>query len=349
MEDRFAFASSRIPTLDGWRGVAILMVLVTHFQGGVMRHFFWNQPWLNLGQHGVNIFFVLSGYLITSKLISQNSVNLTQFYLRRLFRLMPVAWLYLLTLVGISIVVQHRIISYDLWGCLFFYRNYLPETNATTCTGHFWSLSIEEQFYAAWPITLVLLGRRRGGVFAALAVSVIAIFRILHWGYYDNDLRLLHTEVHADSLLVGCLLALVLDHEEVRDWLMKWARVVLPVCGVFFIVDVYFYHHLVPLHESVLVALMIGATSLRPAMVVGRVLNWKPLVMMGVTSYSIYVWQTLLLRAELGFWGTMFLPVFAILSWGLIEQPGIELGRKLERLLRSRAEKTSVYSAEQMV
>ena len=88
----------RIPTLDGWRGIAILLVLVTHLQISLLGHLYGSYHWMDLGQHGVNLFFVLSGYLITSRLLGENKINLKAFYLRRFFRLMPCAWTYLLTL-----------------------------------------------------------------------------------------------------------------------------------------------------------------------------------------------------------------------------------------------------------
>jgi hypothetical protein len=96
----------RIPTLDGWRGIAITLVFVTHLQISLLGHLYHGYRWLDLGQHGVTLFFVLSGYLITSRLLGEEKINLGSFYLRRFFRLMPCAWAYLLIL-GIVAVVAH--------------------------------------------------------------------------------------------------------------------------------------------------------------------------------------------------------------------------------------------------
>jgi peptidoglycan/LPS O-acetylase OafA/YrhL len=79
---------NRIPTLDGWRGIAILLVLFEHI--GLSWFGGYSQPWLLTGQHGVTIFFVLSGFLITTKLLV-SPIDLKQFYIRRFFRLMPAA------------------------------------------------------------------------------------------------------------------------------------------------------------------------------------------------------------------------------------------------------------------
>lgn len=94
----------------------------------------------------------------------------------------------------------------NVWACLFFFRNYVAETSLNTCTGHFRSLSLEEQFYMVWPLVLVLMGKRRASILVAGSAAVIALFRILTWNYCAVGLRALRTEVRADGLLVGCLL-----------------------------------------------------------------------------------------------------------------------------------------------
>jgi len=87
----------RIPTLDGWRGIAVLLVLADHVRFALHAE---ASPGVATGQHGVTIFFVLSGFLITSKLMEEKnatgSIDLRSFYVRRFFRLMPAAWAFLL-------------------------------------------------------------------------------------------------------------------------------------------------------------------------------------------------------------------------------------------------------------
>src|ERR1700678_2855001 len=93
----------RITVLDGWRGVAILLVLFDHIQFSI--HGTYPQPWMQTGQHGVTIFFVLSGFLITSKLI-EKPIDLRHFYIRRFFRLMPAAWTYLAALAVVGALMR---------------------------------------------------------------------------------------------------------------------------------------------------------------------------------------------------------------------------------------------------
>lgn len=145
----------RIPTLDGWRGIAIAMVITGHIQVAANYYI----PLLKIrGQHGVTIFFVLSGFLITANLISR-PVTLKNFYIRRFFRLMPAAWTFLAVLTLVDALTGFPLSSWpEIRACLLFYRNFLPPVGGT---GQFWTLSIEEQFYLIWPGVLLLFGARR--------------------------------------------------------------------------------------------------------------------------------------------------------------------------------------------
>jgi peptidoglycan/LPS O-acetylase OafA/YrhL len=166
-------ANRRIPSLDGWRGVAILLVLSDHVQMALLGHPM--RQWALTGQHGVTIFFVLSGYLITSKLL-EGPINLKTFYLRRFFRLMPVAWAYLATLwLFDALMRMHDMSVREATSCLLFYRNFLIGHIATL---HFWSLSIEEEFYLTWPVLLLLLGPRRNRWIALAGMFAVAGWRV---------------------------------------------------------------------------------------------------------------------------------------------------------------------------
>src|SRR6476646_7446998 len=100
---------NRIPTLDGWRGIAIALVLFDHIQDSIMGHY--ARPWTATGYQGVTIFFVLSGFLITSKLL-EGPINFKRFYLRRFFRLMPAAWVFLVFLLLLSHITGNPLTSF---------------------------------------------------------------------------------------------------------------------------------------------------------------------------------------------------------------------------------------------
>ena len=333
-------SAGRIPTLDGWRGIAILLVLVDHLQLMLFSGPYGNHRWMLCGQHGVTLFFVLSGYLITSRLLMEERIDLKAFYIRRFFRLMPCAWLYLLALGVVSLIAHRAFIGRDVWSCVFFFRNYYPsvETAVNMRTGHFWSLSLEEQFYLAWPPLLALLGRKRSLHLAIAGIGGCAIFRYIHWQQYVGPLVHLRTEVRIDALLFGCGFALLLKHTQLRDWLAdKSAWIVLSSLPLI-IWYVFNNQSLIPAGESALLATMIVCTSLNPSFPLFRVLEWRPLKFLGLISYSLYVWQQGMLFINHGEpYGALFLPLVGILAYGLIERPCIRLGRRIVTAVRSTA------------
>ncbi|HEV2326735.1 MAG TPA: acyltransferase [Terracidiphilus sp.] len=317
----------RIPTLDGWRGIAIAMVILDHFAGQYVP------GGMPTGLHGVDIFFVLSGFLITTNLTAA-PIDLKKFYIRRFFRLMPVAWTYLGSLLVVGFVMGYRLTSWaDLRACLLFYRNYAMFTGYGT-TLHFWSLSVEEQFYLVWPTLLFLLGARRCRVVACVLAVSVAGFRWWNWQHYRNLPFNYRTEVRADALLVGCLLALYLSDSANRDRaarLSKWLA--LPaLAGLIY--AILRYRNLPPLWESVCIAILLAATMLHPGRAASRLLCWKPLAWLGIISYSVYIWQMPFawLSANVSMlllMGGVFMPMFAACSHYLIERPCIRLGHRL--------------------
>ena len=282
--------TNRIASLDGWRGIAILLVLIDHVQDSILRRY--AQPWTQTGQHGVTIFFVLSGFLITTKLI-ERPIDLKRFYLRRFFRLMPAAWLYLSVLLLFDRLSQlHFVARAELWSCLLFYRNFYVHPAAGPA-GHFWSLSLEEQFYLVWPCLLLLAGSRRCGWIAAGGAIACAAYRWLFWSHYDHNILDWQTQVRADALLVGCVLALILAVPRCREQLWRWVPVYVPVAFITLLYCVAKFHWLPPLVEVLAIAALIAATTLRNLSFASRCLGFAPIAWLGVVSYSIYIWQEL--------------------------------------------------------
>lgn len=322
--------SKRIPALDGWRGIAILLVLADHVQFAFLGRY--AAPWTQTGQHGVTIFLVLSGYLITSKLL-QGSIDLKKFYIRRFFRLMPVAWAYLAFLSLLTLWTGLRFTSLnEVQACLLFYRNLNFPGQNYGLAGHFWSLSLEEQFYLLWPCLLFLVGVRRSRWFATIGIVAIALYRWLRWAHYDHDLINYHTEVRADALLVGCLLAIFVTEERNRKLLADGWRIYALPCFAILIYGIYRCHSLIPLYESVAIAFLLGGSCLNPRGITARVLSLKALTFTGVISYSLYVWQEFFMR-----WSGLsevlvlfvFLPGFTLASYYYIEEPCRKLGYRL--------------------
>jgi peptidoglycan/LPS O-acetylase OafA/YrhL len=306
---------TRIPTLDGWRGVAILLVLVAHFGPIASKQDLF-------GQHGVTIFFVLSGFLITTKLREEESrngrINLASFYVRRFFRLMPCAWIFLAVMSLLASVGRREILA-----SIFFYRN---EIKGSWLTLHFWSLSLEEQFYLAWP--LVLLAKKHAAWIAGIGAVCISLYRFVRWDHYSAYPLFFRTEVRADALLVGCFLALVWQHPLLPRIANRFT--VAPLL-LLFAVCVFHFHDLVPLCECVVIALLI-ASGLADQSPLAPVLNFPPLRMVGMLSYSIYVWQQpffFVMRHQAHKLPTFLLLIpVAVVSYYGIERPLTNFGRR---------------------
>jgi peptidoglycan/LPS O-acetylase OafA/YrhL len=311
---------SRIPTLDGWRGIAILLVIIAHWQAGVWGHPYHDWAWLNIGGHGVAIFFVLSGYLITSRLFHEDSLK--RFYIRRIFRLWPVAWAYLGVLAAIGVLWKSEALA-----CVLFYRNFVfAPPHERGLTGHFWSLSIEEQFYMVWPAVL-FVGRRRALWFALAGVIGFGMLAST-WPYA--------------GLFLGCTLAFATKEPAFRARISRHDGWLFPICVAGFLCCVYRYHDNAPPIEQFLIAAMLACSSLNGY----KWLEWKPLAQIGAYSYSLYVWQEIFLITHSGGLLVMFLPLVAIASYHFIEQPSIRLGARLLGAKTSAQARLSAESSE---
>jgi peptidoglycan/LPS O-acetylase OafA/YrhL len=303
----------RIPTLDGWRGIAVSLVMFAHFRYGFFyKGSFADQDWLDLGIHGVGIFFVLSGFLITSRLLDEERIDLKSFYTRRFFRIMPAAWTYLAVIALLGVVFRVRVFQPgEIVSCLTFWRNF--HSARSGFTDHFWSLSTEEQFYLVWPV-LLLQSRRLAILVAGCGAIALSCF-VATW-YYS-------------SLLVGCSLAFAMTRPAFRAFIAARSNWIFPACVLLFGVHAACFHKSLPLSESLAVALMLACTVVRPETTAARCLQWAPLATLGVVSYSIYVWQQPLLMGHTHGLGAMVLPAVVFASYRFIEAPCIRLGKKI--------------------
>ncbi len=344
-------ASSRLPTLDGWRGIAILAVLSAHIR--------WPTPvLLKLGQYGpmgVHLFFALSGFLITTRLLEEwqrsDRIDWTNFYVRRVFRILPPAFLYLavIAILGLGLHLIPTGPS-QLAASAFFYRNYftslVPEP---WYTAHFWSLAVEEHFYLLWPVVLGLLGFRKATIAAPLLAVAIGLWRALdqhyNWVAALNPLlkdSVQRTDYRLDILFFGCAAALLWSHARVKAAVHRVAGSASVVAILLATVACLYWQR--PAYLSLLamlMALLPLATVARPDSIVGRLLESPALSFVGRISYSLYLWQQLFLPVygvtpTLGWiqaWPWSLLPPFllATLSYYFIEGPSIAYGKKIQR------------------
>ena len=214
---------SRLPTLDGIRAVALFLVMVSHYLD------------VPGGRMALNAFFALSGFLITWLLVLEyqrdNTVSLSAFVTRRIFRIFPAYYAFLIVIFTVEYLQRTPDLEKFLAPTFFYYLNYFVAVtdNKLPEIQHLWSLSVEEQFYLFWPVTflfLMRLGLNRALAWVAIAIVAVFAWRSFAWlvlGFEEKYVyRALDTRI--DSILVGCLLALGLQHPNWREWLWGLTR-----------------------------------------------------------------------------------------------------------------------------
>ena len=338
-----------IPTLDGWRAIAILLVIGAHSVNALLStRAFLGVALARCFSHisvGVDIFFALSGYLICTILLNEykrtGSINLRNFYLRRAFRILPPMLVYLAGLAILRITnVLPEIRVFDLMAVVFFVRNYLI---GSRYTGHFWSLAVEEHFYLFVPWMLARL-KWSAAVAAALVIAAgsITIRALEYQSTMMSDAIPIHfrTESRLDALMYGAVLALLLHRAPIRAWFFKyfsWISV-LVLAGASTVAMYVFSSQ--PIRRSVIalvLPLFVAYTVLNPESLAGRLLELRWLRWLGRLSYSLYIWQELFLvhvSQPLGFlqqypWNLGASMLCAIASYYLVEKPMIRTGHRI--------------------
>ncbi len=297
------------PELDGLRGIAILIVLGAHTgvpgftDGG--------------GGAGVTLFFVLSGYLITSLLLAEREksgrVDLKAFYIRRALRLFPALAAVLLVVVVVlllglapSAALEDTNYGVVIVGVVLYVANWVAVAGQSIgLLGHTWSLAVEEQFYIVWP-TLLILGMRFGRTRLALIVLLLIfldtpyrLFLDLHGGFMHVFVG---TDSRGDALLFGCVLALLQT---------RWH----PAVGWIGLVGVGALAASWPGDPGLGAQILFipGAAILGTLAVAGcpTMLAWRPLAFIGRISYGLYLWHGLVI------WWNLPWPVAVPLSIGI--------------------------------
>ncbi len=237
-----------IPALDGVRGIAILMVLLGHlFVRNPNPQVSWPLRFAALlfssGWVGVDLFFVLSGFLITGILYdTQRSAHFFRnFYARRILRIFPLYYAVILGLMAVSLLLGYRwFVPGTLLYLTYLHTLWINGVGYTTAPwvniNHLWSLAIEEQFYSVWPLLVFLLGRKRRIAMAAL-VGVLLSVSLRCW-VYRSGLIGAHpyatyswTPSRMDGLLLGAVLAMLV-RSEWRGAVLRWSPMVFAVGGV---------------------------------------------------------------------------------------------------------------------
>ena len=325
-------SSQRIASLDGLRTLSIVMVLFGHLWG--TNGFPKNVVTEALAQYahlGVQVFFVISGFLITTLLLREHKstgrIDLYAFYRRRMFRIFPAAFFYITVM---AIVARPGY----LWWAYTYLMCYAGD-GRPWLLGHLWSLSVEEQFYMVWPLALITWFSRRATV--AIAVFLLApVARLVFWQFGMHSIDEYFPAV-ADSLAAGCLLAFWIDKVRERGrWLTH--PVVFTVLGMAVLAIPFMFPRL-RLYilfggvAPVLIALFLFAAVERA----DWFLNNRVMYAGGALSYSAYLWQQAFLNRNLHAWWTSF-PVNLLLafaaaagSYFVVEKPFLKLGHRTKQ------------------
>ena len=360
---RLPAAQSRIPSLDGLRALSIALVLFAHTAGTRFFPSFVDAR-RDLGNLGVRVFFVISGFLITTLLLSElkdtRTISLKWFYIRRALRIFPAAYAYLGAMLVATAVGWIALGRGDFLHAITYTVNY--ERIRPWPIIHLWSLSVEEQFYLLWPAVLLLAGARRG---LRIAASILVLAPVLRVVTYFGVPSLAWTvgasfQTNADALAAGCVLA------GIRPRLDACPAYLRVISSKWFAAAPLVVLFLVRLFQHLVFSLSIGITLLNLAIAViidrsvrfpsdtaGRFLNWRPMVYLGVLSYSIYLWQEPFLdrlsSAPVCWFPLNLICVAAAawLSYTFVETPCLNWRRRLERRFSPRrTHATAVGSAD---
>lgn len=312
----------RIPSLDGVRGVSIALVVVGHW-AELRFHSDVAGAFANLG---VRIFFVLSGFLITSLLLRERektgSICVKEFYLRRAYRILPAAMVFMTVTFALF---WSELRWYHMAAAVFYLANF--DFTHPWYLGHLWSLSVEEQFYLLWPGVLRKWHRHRTKILLAV-VAFAPVYRVLcHVAGLHGQADETFPAV-ADVVAVGCLLAIFA--ERVPRIGKLWA---LGMCAPVVTVPTYWGvrgFHSDPILLFVLWPLMhvsIAGLILHVVRAPYVWLNVRPLVWLGQISYSLYLWQQLFVFGTAGrpWYGVIAAVGAASASYYVIERPMLRL------------------------
>ncbi|MGE3039228.1 acyltransferase family protein [Staphylococcus aureus] len=300
-----------LPGLDGLRAFAVIGIIIYHL----------NAQWLSGGFLGVDTFFVISGYLITSLLISEyyrtQKIDLLEFWKRRLKRLIPAVLFLICVVLTFTLIFKPELIiqmKRDAIAAIFYVSNwwYISQNVdyfnqfAIEPLKHLWSLAIEEQFYLLFPLVITFLLHRfkpRNIIQTLFIVSLISLglMIVIHFITGDNSRVYFGTDTRLQTLLLGCILAFIWPPFALKKDISRKIVVSLDIIGIsgfavlmtlFFIVgdqDQWIYNG--GFYIISFATLFIIAIAVHPSSLFAKFLSMKPLLIIGKRSYSLYLWH----------------------------------------------------------
>ena len=352
-------AIEHMPFLDGLRGLAVLWIMSFHAHGWLSRHLFKCGDWAS-----IDVFFVLSGFLITRILLKEKertgTANLKRFYTRRFLRLAPALFVYLIVFCVFNPYNHSNIL-----GAATIAAACMSDLDIAYLWGHVagsglditWSLSVEEKFYAFWPV-LIRYVRTNLAPIAVVAIIFALLWKaFISFHYHPLPRPCEAIDTRCDTIMFGCLAAIAL---ETPKWSARLSMIFsnkLTPCAL--LAGLFFYMRIVgapstslvdpaklllhwdlrmlvfdTLVTCVIVAMFLQPTSIASKLISNRFFRWS-----GQISYGLYLWhvlaQTLVAgkvtghAAEFAGYGLSF--AFASLSFYLVEQPFLRWKQNIGR------------------
>jgi len=338
---------SRRPALDGLRAFAVLAVMAFH-----------TSPAAHGGFLGVDVFFVISGYLITTLLLREwgrtGGVDLRLFYLKRSLRLFPALLFMLAIAIPLALTTLKNTMGMPDWvaiGSVVFYvanwANVFVDAGIGPMT-HTWSLSIEEQFYLIWPLLLIALlvrGRRPPVRTLAALIVVVAVARWVCWDITHGSWLYYATTSHSDGLLLGALLAIVLARRPADAPIPNWSQPAawVGLVGLAALMATLHINGNATFHYGLFLSaafstLVVQYLAVSTDGVMVRVLSLRPLTTIGMVSYGLYLYHFPIFMAvqhqnyphlkqhALEISLTVVVTTF---SWFVVEKPALRLKDRL--------------------
>ncbi|RZK48300.1 MAG: acyltransferase [Pedobacter sp.] len=300
-----------IPTLNGWRAIAIIFVIMSHFKLTLTKDTLVQVilKYIFISNFGVKIFFVLSGFLITTLLIKESNntgkIHVKKFLIRRFLKLIPLLYLYISIIILINYALKLDLHYNNILLPILFFTNY--DLQSTWLTMHTWSISVTEQFYLFFLITLHLIKLKYLSItiLASVLIFIPFLINISTVLNIHPSLLLLPTFYYASNLFIGCLLSLVMhDFNKVKTFINNRYFTIYNLLTSIIIIYLINYcviafkpneiiKYFCNILTSTLIAYLITFTITNNKNKFSLLLEKPLFVTLGLMSYSLFLWQQL--------------------------------------------------------
>lgn len=351
--------TNRILGLDGIRAYAVITVVILHLQL-VIHWYYESSPLYSLVWHGVEIFFVLSGFLITHLLVKERNqfgnIDLKKFWVRRALRIFPLFYLFILSVILIGFFYDtNTSLKQTLISAIYGF-NFVPRSEYNIMLGHTWSLAVEEHFYLIWPPVLILMLKKKISlqkILVVLIVFFIGLELVNNHLMYETEIGSEYfvkrwTTSAAVYLLAGCIGGIFI-HAKIWEYTFGTSRLNILLTMLFFsgfFVDFWYSGHPIIVRDFRIIGILAGilwVVANQHSLLV-KIMEWAPIRYIGQVSYGIYIWQGFYLatgpyRAKGQEWplsdswlGVLFLVITVPISYHLYEKIFLNMKKKFQRV-----------------